>query len=308
VTAETALGMLCEEGLIESRERSGYFVCAKAEPIIHCPFEIHLLDEAKPETYDDFPVSLWFKTMRRVMSEKQDLLLQKSEPQGSARLRNVLALYLWQNRQMQVQPEQIVIAPGAEALYETVLKMFQKDFAAVIESPCYSKIETVYRQYGCKIDAVPMRKDGLDSAALAASECEFLHVTPYCSFPSGISTSAAKRKEYLLWIQKRKGYIIEDDVSSEFLKSGPVLPSLYSLDRHEKVIYLSTFSMSMSPALRLGYMILPGHLLPLYQKTAGLFSNPVTMLEQYTLAEFIESGSYARLLRRRKNGQKNTKP
>lgn len=303
-TVEQALDVLVQEGYIVSKERKGYFVVPGNQQENRSDFTLELLksDLACPD--DDFPLSLWFKTMRLVMSRDQSFLSQTSPGAGSARLRNTIAQYLLQNRQMRVQPRQIVIASGAQELYAILCRMFKHDFHVAIESPSYPVISYIYTSSNASVEYLPLDRDGILPSALKKAKSRFLHVSPFSSFPDKIVTSPARRRLYLSWVQEKQGYLIEDDYNSEFFQHGPMLQTLYAMDNTERVIYLNTFSKSLSPSLRLGYMVLPESLIDQYEKTAGKLACTVTMLEQFTLAEFIENGSFERLLVRRRCHQR----
>lgn len=303
-TVEQALDVLSQEGYIISKERQGYFVIPGNQKVSKDTFCLDPLPNDFSDPDMDFPLSLWFKTMRLVMSRDQLFLSQTSPAPGSARLRNIIAKYLYQNRQMQVQPRQIVIASGAQELYAILCRMFKKDFHVAIESPSYPVISHIYTSSNASVERLPLDRDGILPEALKKSKSQFLHVSPFSSFPDKIVTSPARRKLYLSWIQEKQGYLIEDDYNSEFFQHGPMLQTLYAMDNSHRVIYLNTFSKSLSPSLRLGYMVLPESLVPQYEKTAGKLACTVTMLEQFTLAEFIENGSFERLLVRRRRHQR----
>jgi GntR family transcriptional regulator/MocR family aminotransferase len=151
---------------------------------------------------------------------------------------------------------------------------------------------------GAKICPLKVTEDGFDSNELDKKQFDLLHVTPFHSYPSGITTPIGKRYEYLKWAQMNKSYIIEDDFDSEFFIPGHPIESLYSLDQSSSVIYINTFSKSLSPSMRMGYMILPEALIPIYDEILGKFSCSVPVLDQYVLAEFINSGSFERHLNR----------
>lgn len=303
-TVEQALSLLEQEGYIVAKERKGFFVLdGNIRPQKQNPFQLHPLEPDLATPDHDFPASLWFKTMRMVMSRDQEYLLQTSHGAGSHRLRNVIANYLVHHRSMNVQPEQIVIASGSQELYFLLCRMFKEDFHVALESPCYPIIEQVYQASNATIEKLELDQDGIQLEQLANSQSQFLHVSPFSSFPGLIKASPTRRKAYLSWIKNKAGYLIEDDFNSEFFQSGPMLQTLYALDHHQKVIYLNTFSKSLSSSLRLSYMVLPPSLIALYQKTAGHLACTVTMLEQYTLAEFIENGSFERLIVRRRRHQ-----
>ncbi len=307
VTVEAAYAMLMDEGYVEARQRSGYFVC-RLEALYKQdarPIRIEPLDE-QPEQAEtqDFEYSLWFKTIRKVISEQGERLFVKSPNMGCAILRNVLADYLYRNRGMLAKPQNIVIGSGAEQLYESVVKLLGRDKLYGIEDPSYPMIEAVYVGEGAHIQKLKMGKDGVESRELADSTIDVLHVTPYRSFPTGVTTSILKKYEYLHWAGTDK-YIVEDDFNSEFYKPGQSAQTLYALDKCQQVIYINTFSKSLSPSMRMGYMILPDRLLETYRKVLGQFSCSVPVLDQYVLAEYIASGNFVRHLNRvrRKNRQ-----
>ncbi len=305
ITVETAYGLLMDEGYIESRERSGYFVC-RIDALYREDTPEVRIEYLAEQTYSgekqDFEYALWFRTIRKVISERGEQLFIKSPNMGCAVLRNVLADYLCRNRGMMAKPQNIVIGSGAEQLYEMVVKLLGRDQIYGIEDPSYSKIEAVYVGEGANISKLKMGKDGIESEALLRSTIDVLHVTPYRSFPTDVTTSILKKYEYLRWAGGNK-YIVEDDFNSEFYKPGQPVETLYSLDKQQRVIYINTFSKSLSPSMRIGYMILPDRLLETYQKVLGAFSCSVPVLDQYVLAEYISSGNFVRHLNkvRRKN-------
>ncbi len=308
ITVESAYAMLIDEGYIESRERSGYFVC-QIEALYREEADkasLEHLDEAVcGEQKPDFECSLWFKTVRKVISERGEALFVKSPNMGCAVLRNVLSDYLYKNRAVTARPQNIIIGSGAEQLYETVVKLLGRDKSYGIEDPSYSRIEAVYAGEGANVSKLKMGVDGIESDELARSSIDVLHVTPYRSFPTDITTSILKKYEYLRWAGTDK-YIVEDDFNSEFYKPRQPIETLYSLDKQQRVIYINTFSKSLSPAMRIGYMILPNDLLEEYQRKLGGFSCSVPVLDQYVLAEYISSGNFVRHLNRvRRKSNKN---
>ena len=218
---------------------------------------------------------------------------------GCAVLRNAISDYLFRCRGIVADPRQIVIGSGAEQLYETVVKLLGRDRCFGIEDPSYEQIALIYRDMGAKILRLPMGAEGIESNALWSGEHNVLHVTPFHSFPTGVTAPIAKRQEYLRWAEQTGNYILEDDFDSEFYLPGHPIESLYFLDRRDSVIYLNTFSKSLSPSMRIGYMILPPLLMERYRATLGHLSCSVPVSDQYVLAEFIESGSFERHLNRR---------
>lgn len=301
ITVGRAYFMLEDEGYITPLERRGYFV----NEIDHLKLGVknkvsappQKLAEPASQNTQDFEYSVWFKTVRKVISEKGDKLFLKAPNEGCEVLRNAIADYLHRYRHMTADPKRIIIGSGAEQLYENVIKLLGRNKIYGIEDPCYEKIRDVYTENGAKICPLKMGKDGIKKSALLENRFDVLHVTPFNSYPSCVTASISKRYEYLKWAKTTGNYIIEDDFDSEFFMPGHPIQSLYALGG-ENVIYINTFSKSLSPAMRLGYMILPEQLLDKYTKTQGKFSCTVPVMDQYILAEFINSGSFERHLNR----------
>ncbi len=303
ITVERAYSMLEEEGYISTRERSGYFVSLsdvpqKIAPSQHSAPLPHIKEEHALPQERDFEYSVWFKTLRRVISERGEKLFVKSPSKGCAVLRNAISDYLYRYRGMTADPHRIIIGSGSEQLYEIAVKILGRDKIYGIEDPCYSQIPAVYLGVGASVCPLKFGDEGIESSALFEQSFDVLHVTPFHSYPSGVTTSISKRYEYLKWAHKKESYIIEDDFDSEFFIPGHPVESLYSLDNGRSVIYINTFSKSLSPSMRMGYMILPEELMPEYNKRLGMFSCSVPVLDQYVLAEFISSGSFERHLNR----------
>lgn len=303
ITVENAYRMLSDEGYITSKEKSGYYVSNISLPPVAKKKEIlpslTLLErEENIESEDGFEYSLWFKTLRKVMSEYGKELFVKSSSKGCSILRNAIAEYLLRYRGMYALPENIIIGSGSEQLYGIVIRILGNDKIYGIEKPCYRQIKEVYTGYGVALRELDMADDGISVEVLNNTKIDVLHVTPFHSYPSGVTAGISKRYEYLKKIYSVDGYIVEDDFDSEFYIPKSHIESMYSLDKNEKVIYINTFSKSLSPSFRMGYMILPDELLSKYDNTAGRYSCTVPVLEQYALAEFISSGSFERHLNR----------
>ena len=301
VTVEHALSLLCDEGYACAKERSGFLVtfrhgdgfaaASQGTPSYRTP-------RSHTHDYPDFPLSVLSQTTRRVLAEHGELLLEKSPNAGCGELREAIARYLARNRGIRVDSEQIVIGAGAEYLYTLITTLLGKNRTFAIEAPSYHKIEQVYRSAELRYESLPLTQEGIDSAALAASTADVLHTTPYRSYPSGVTASASKRHEYIRWASDKNRYIIEDDFESEFSVSAKPTETLFGLSQGDNVIYLNTFSKTISPSLRVGYMVLPRHLMPLYTQKLGFYSCTVPTFMQYVLTELIERGDFERHINR----------
>lgn len=305
ITVEHALGMLFDEGLVSSVPRSGYFVCphsALSAPQGGAVFSP--LSERAVPSGASFEYSLWFKTVRSVMSRRGEELFSPCPVEGVCALRNAIAEYLGRCRSLPADPRRIIIGSGAEALYSMIVSILGRDRVYGIEDPSYPRIRAAYERAGASVCPLRMGEDGIVGEELQKKDFSVLHVTPFHSFPTGVTTSVEKKREYLAWA-RGGGVLVEDDFDSEFYTPGhPVVP-VYRMDP-DRVIYLNTFSKSLSPAIRIGYMILPEEYLPRFRELYEPFSCSVPVMDQYVLAEFLGNGSFerhlGRLRRRMKNG------
>ena len=300
VTVEHAYSLLAEEGYVEARERSGFIVIFRKGDGFAAAVERRpeLCAAEKPPTNETFPLSTLSKTVRKILAEHGERLLEKSPNSGCLALREALCRYLARNRGIHVAPEQIVVGAGSEYLYGLIVKLLGRERIYAIESPSYKKIEEVYRANGVVCDPLPLTVTGIDSHALSRTRATVLHTTPYRSFPSGVTATASKRHEYVRRAEKQAGYIIEDDFESEFsILSKPTEP-LFALSAQGRVIYLNTFSKTISPSLRTGYMVLPHRLAEEFRKTLGFYSCAAPTFSQYVLAELLDNGDFERHINR----------
>ena len=308
ITVEHAYAILCDEGYVESRERSGYFVIYKSDDFFSVS-DSDVLPVRKNENHNfqhEFPFSLLAKTMRKVLSDYGEEILIKSHNQGCDRLRNAISSYLARSNGITVLPEQIVIGSGAEYLYSLIVQLLGEDRIFALENPSYEKIRKVYEANGVKCDMLSLFNDGIKTSELEKTQATVLHITPFNSYPSGICASASKRREYLRWAEKKSGYIIEDNYESELTVSKKNEDTVFSLSDKQNVIYLNTFSKTIAPSIRVGYMVLPEKLLSDFKTKLGFYSCTVPVFEQFVLAELIANGDFERHINRvRRQRRKN---
>ncbi len=300
ITIEHTYALLCDEGYIEPRERSGYFVIFKKTDGF-ANFDEHQTKHATHQSASvspTFPLSVLSKTMRKVLTENGDLLLEKSPNCGCTELRSAIQHLLARNRGIYVDAEQIIIGSGSEYLYGLIVELLGRNRIYAIESPSYKKIEQVYIATEITYDSLVLTNLGIDSVALAKTKADVLHTTPYRSYPSGVTATASKRHEYIRWSQEGNRYIIEDDFESEFSVSAKPTETLFALSDKDNVIYLNTFSKTISQSLRIGYMVLPKHLVPEFEKKLGFYSCTVPTFMQYVLTELINNGDFERHINR----------
>lgn len=299
ITIKHAYELLCDEGYIESRERSGYFVVFRTEdgfvqtdrgPLVHW--------QTGEASTASFPFSVLTRTMRRVMNDYGEGILQRPDNKGCLELREAISHYLARNRNIHADASQIIIGSGAEYLYHQLVGIFGAKTVFAIEFPSYPKIEQVYRMAGVECERLPLGADGIESPALAATGAKVLHISPYRSFPSGVTASASKKYEYIRWAAQQERFIIEDDFESEFSLSRKPEETMFALSGEDNVIYMNSFSKTISPSLRVGYMVLPKCLVSRFDATLGFYSCTVPTFEQLVIGELIQSGDFERHINR----------
>lgn len=305
VTAEHALALLVEEGYAEGRERSGCFVTFRDVAFPAREGEQPLFPGGDAKSFDrpaarlpgSLPFPLYARTVRRVLSEVGERLLDRAPAAGLPLLRETLSAYLARARGIHATPQQILIGAGAEDLYGVIAALFPAHTIAV-EDPSYEKIAQVYRLAGVKTEPLALGRHGIASGALAAAKADILHVTPYRSYPTGVTATPAKKREYLAYAAQPGRYLIEDDVESEFSPAVRPYESLYSLSTAGNVLYLNSFSLTLSPALRAAYLILPPALAAGAEELLGTRACPVPTPEQYLIAYLLASGEFEKHLNR----------
>lgn len=316
ITVENAYNQLLAEGYIYSKPKSGFYVSSIVSPKLNlsrfsAPYQ-ESENKAQNESFkidlvgsggkNSFPFKAWSKLMRETMLEKSEELTVNSPSVGVRELRNAIADYLYEFRGMHADPECIIIGAGTEYLYSLVIQLLGREKKYAVEDPGHLKISRIYKANNVSFDYIPLDRDGVDIKSLELSGASVLHISPSHHFPTGIVTPVKRRYEYLLWAEKEADrYIIEDDYDSEFRFSGKPIPTLQSADKDERVIYMSTFSKSLSSTIRISYMVLPTHLMARYKNELSFYSCTVSNFEQYTLAAFIEKGFYEKHINRMRN-------
>ncbi|MBQ4528277.1 MAG: PLP-dependent aminotransferase family protein [Clostridia bacterium] len=311
ITVEHTYNILCDEGYAEARERSGFFVTYKSEDFTtaHMPLNVKpYLKTSYEHNAEDFPFSTFAKTMRNVISKYGEQILVKSPNSGTHELKHAICSYLSRSKGIDTLPERIVIGSGAEYLYSLIIQLLGRGMLYAIENPSYEKIHSIYLANGAKCDLLNLGNDGIISSELSRTKAQVLHITPYRSFPSGVTASASKRREYINWAISGNRFIIEDDFSSEFTVSSKHEDTVFSLDSRCNVIYVNTFTQTIAPSMRIGYMVLPENLCQTFNEKLGFYSCTVPVFEQYVLAEFINNGDFERHINRvRKKRRKQRK-
>lgn len=297
VTVEHAYSLLRDEDYCETRERSGCYVIYSSDrnfPSGMIYKETSVKGSGNIAIQTDIPFSAFAGRMRKVLSDYGERILMKSPENGCFELREAISRYLMRSRNIKVLPEQIIIGSGAEYLYGICIQMLGRERTIALENPSYEKIKAVYKANGEFCDMLEMDSEGIRIDELARTNASVLHVTPFNSFPSNITTSAKRRSEYIKWSEKRNSFIIEDDYNSEIIVTGTAPETLFSMNSNGNIIYINTFSKTIAPSIRAGYMLLPENMLSMYNEKVGFYSCTVPMLEQYFLADWINSGDFER--------------
>ena len=309
VTVKNAYEQLIAEGYIYSREKRGYYVTAMDRPLSVAP-PMPTTEQRKETSWfldfvtnstaaEYFPFTTWAKLMRRTILEQDTGLLRSMPSTGALELRQAIAGYLRQERGMTVEANQIIIGAGTELLYHLLVQLLGRDKCYAVEEPGYGKIARIYESNGVSLRYIGLDDSGLSAEKLRKSDADVVHISPSHHYPTGIVMPISRRQELLHWAAEKKGrYILEDEYDSEFRFSGRPIPTMYSVDENQRVIYLNTFSKTIAPSIRISYMILPPSLLEEYHRRLGFYACTVSGFEQYTLAAFLAQGSYEQHLNR----------
>ena len=277
ITVETAYAQLAAEGYLYAKPRSGFYVERFGQSMLVPEKPAEPEDCADPGGGHDaensrglpadntpgidlsqsgiasamFPFPVWSRLMREILRTRKDDLLKRSPGNGVEELRSAIARHLLQFQDLRVSPKQIVVGAGTEYLYSLLIRLLGHDKIYAVETPGYRKTERIYASNAVQVKAIEMDRSGVNIEKLRASGADVIHITPSHQFPTGITMPVSRRGELLSWCSEEnhagRRYIIEDDYDSEFRLAGRPIPSLMSIDRSGSVIYLNTFTNSVSP-------------------------------------------------------------
>ena len=308
-TVKSAYSQLVVEGYIESYPQSGYKVMDTLN-IDYSKIEgLNLGDNKDEEDYlydffpvrlekGSFPLKIWKRIFNKVIDSSLDFG-SYSCGQGEFELRVEIAKYLNDYRGVKCQASQIIIYDGfanSMALLANILKQDYSTFA--IEHPGYHYALKVFDSYNYKIKKINVDENGLNIESLKSSNAKIVYITPAHQYPTGVAMPIANRQKLLDWAKEENALIIEDDYDSELRYTSRPIPSLQGLDANDRVIFLGTFSKSLSPAIRVSYIVLAKHLLPLYEKSFEFDIPKVSLMTQKTLEYFMKEGHWERHLRK----------
>ncbi|ANE46322.1 GntR family transcriptional regulator [Paenibacillus swuensis] len=320
-----AYELLLAEGYITGRSGAGTYVAEGTQLRSYSPMEPVLSFASKPESeeserdlisfrtglpaVDLFPMKKWGTILQSVCMDATAANLGYGDSCGVPELRLVLAEHLWKTRGVICRPEQIVITSGAvQALQLIVRLLLSSRDHVLVEDPSNEDLKSILTSTGAALQGIPVDDFGIMTHLFPADVSpQCIYVTPSHQFPMGGILPIQRRIELIEYVRQTVGYIIEDDYDSEFRYDGAPVQSLQSLCP-DQVLYIGTFSKTMFPSLRIGYMIVPEPLVDGFRQLKRLSDYQTPSLEQLALVHFINQGHLSRhiqkmkkLYRRRRN-------
>lgn len=249
--------------------------------------------------YRDFPTLAWRRAYQAELLQLQQRLYYVP-PEGDASLRSALQGYLRRARGLVCHAEQILVVHGSQQAIDLCARLLlDAADAFVFEDPGYLMARRCFEATGARCLPVPVDSHGLDTSSLPRNQnARLVYVTPSHQFPLGGVLPITRRQELLEWARRQNAWIVEDDYDGEFRYGQRPIDALQSIDGDGRVIYVGTFSKALSPQLRLGYLVLPPELVPVFRHAKRLTDRHAPVLEQRVLASLIASGTYERHVRR----------
>ncbi|MBN9437306.1 PLP-dependent aminotransferase family protein [Bosea sp. (in: a-proteobacteria)] len=254
----------------------------------------------------DFPADIWKRAVAMAASRRPQRLSYDA-PAGAEELRQALQGYLWRARSLRCEMDQIVIVNGSQQGLDLCARLLlEPGESFVVEDPCYGMARQVFAAAGGVAIPVEADQDGLRTDRLASLSARLAYVTPSHQYPLGGVMPVARRLELLAWARRCGACIVEDDYDSEYRYDIAPVPPLHALAEGNEIIYLGTVSKALSPTIRLGYLVLPPALAPIFTTAKALADRHAPGLEQQALTILLESGAYERHIRRsrRRNAER----
>ena len=254
-----------------------------------------------------FPREAWSRSVRAAIREQWH---EYPDPMGIESLRRTLQKYLLTRYGLRCSWEQIMIVGGSQqAIHLCAQILAENNDKVAMEDPGYAYATWVFRQYGLRILPLPVDRQGVKTDRLGRIRDfpRIIYVTPGHQFPLGGVLSMERRIELLSKAEKHDTWVIEDDYDSEYRHVGAPIPPLRVLDESERVIHMGTFSKTIDPGLRLGYLLLPQSLVEPFAITRRLNDQGSAILPQLALSHFIQSGEYERHVRRTRKAYRDSR-
>lgn len=262
--------------------------------------EYHLDFRPHQVAPDSFPWDEWRSAVDRALAANRQRLRYYPPAAGAPELREAIAAHVARYRAVICSPEQVIIVGGSQqGLNLLSLLLLQPGDRVAVEDPGYPAARLALGALGMRIEPVPVDGEGMMIEALAErAQVQLVHVTPSHQDPTGVTLSLSRRLALLEVAERSGAVILEDDYDSEFRYEGRPVESLQGLDERGSVVYAGTFSKSVLPGLRAGFLIVPSGLAALVARARSLWDGGAPLLEQIALAEFMRSGAYERHIRR----------
>ncbi len=244
-----------------------------------------------------FPHAAWERCARKALDAyRGDLGYGRAS--GLPALQDGIALHVRQFRGVTAHAKQIVVVEGAQAALHLVASVLtHAGDRVVVEDPCYALARAAFETHDLSLVPVPVDADGLCVDAIPCA-ARLAYVTPTHQYPLGGALPVARRTVLLHWAVQCGGYIVEDDYDSEFTSKAQPLPPLQCLDREERVVYVGSFSKTLAPGIRVGYIVAPPHLVDAFTVARAVAGLGIGIHLQATLADFVAHGHFARHIRR----------
>ena len=320
-TVDLAYAILAGEGYVETNGRAGTRVAAGVARMIaateapsvparpNATYQHGMLPLAPGvPAFDLFPRKVWTQLVRRHVRGLGRHEMTYPDPQGSPKLREAIAAYLSVSRGVTCTTDDVVITGGFQSAMGLVAQaMLPAGGKAWVEDPGYSPIRRCLEEIGACPVRIPIDEDGMDVAAgiMRAPNARCAIVAPAHQFPMGVAMSLGRRLQLLDWAERADAWIMEDDFDGEFRYHGRPLPALKSLDRSGRVFYTGTFSKTLFPALRLGYLVVPPSEIARFREVMRYLDGGRSALEQAVTAEFLSEGHFARHIKKMRSAYRS---
>ncbi|MEC9462660.1 MAG: PLP-dependent aminotransferase family protein [Pseudomonadota bacterium] len=308
--AVAAYEMLVADGFAEARVGAGTYV-AEAVPLLPVAPEPQVIEaeEAKPplpgalgcSTADETTLRIFRMLMNRHLTQPSARHFHYNDPAGSLALRVEVTAYLKAARGVNCTPDQVIMTAGTQQGLDLAVRALLKPGDPVwIEDPCYAAARDLFEGTGLSVTPVPVDGEGIDVAAgiAARPDAKAVYVTPSHQYPLGVTLSMARRLALIDWAREAGAYIIEDDYDSEFRFAGPPLSALQGIDGSGHVIYLGTFSKTLLPGFRFGYLVVPRPLSERILTIRRLTDRFPSTLAEDALTEFLRDGHFSAHIKR----------
>jgi len=244
---------------------------------------------------DVFPRKIWASTYSKVLRQSDAGALGYGDSGGLTRLKHAITGHVQDHRGVHIDPQQIIVTAGAQQAFSLIaFTLLNPGDTVWSEDPGHIAGRDAMKIFGAQVESVGLDKEGFDlkAAKIRHPTARLMFVTPSHQHPLGITMSLNRRMEILEYARLHETWIVEDDYDSEFRYRGRALPAMQSLDSSGQVLYVGSFSKTLFPALRLGYLISPPSLVDAFSAGQTLLSQNISPILQETLARFIEDGSY----------------